>query len=77
LGGRPKAPVLCDEVYVLDPDLARRIVERVLGKAPEWTNGQLRARLRRLVLAADTLTHTHPTTHDSPCGVAIAGDACS
>jgi hypothetical protein len=49
----PKALVLCDEVCVLDSDVARGIVERLIDKAPEWTTGQLRARLRRLVLAAD------------------------
>jgi hypothetical protein len=32
---------------------ARAIVDRVLVKAREWTTGQLRARLRKLVLAVD------------------------
>jgi hypothetical protein len=49
----PKALVLCDEVCFLDREVARRIVGRLIDKAPELTTGQLRAKLRRLVIAAD------------------------
>lgn len=49
----PKAKVLVDEVTGLDDETARRVQAGVLPKAPGWTTGQLRARLRRLVLTAD------------------------
>jgi hypothetical protein len=49
----PKALLIQDQVAVLEPELARRVVYTVLDKAPELTTGQLRAKLRRLVIAAD------------------------
>jgi hypothetical protein len=49
----PKALVLCDGVALLAPEVARRIVDRLVANAPELTTGQLRAKLRRLVIAAD------------------------
>lgn len=49
----PKALVLLDAVCVLEPEMARRIVDKLIDKAPGMTTGQLRAKLRRLVVAAD------------------------
>jgi hypothetical protein len=49
----PKARVLCDAVIGLDTPTARRVVDQVIGEAHRLTTGQLRARLQRLVLAAD------------------------
>ncbi len=51
-----KACVFVDELGALDSDeLAREIAGRLLGRAGAggWTTGQLRARLRQAVLAAD------------------------
>jgi hypothetical protein len=48
-----KARVLCDAVIGLDTPTARRVVDQVIGEAHRLTTGQLRARLQRLVLAAD------------------------
>jgi hypothetical protein len=72
LGDWPKALVLCDELAVLERELARQIAERIIGKAPEWTTGQLRARLRRLVLAADPQAALrHATVKSTGRGVEI------
>ncbi len=50
----PKVLVIADLAGWLDDRAAARaIVDRVLVRAPEWTTGQLRARLRKLILAAD------------------------
>jgi hypothetical protein len=50
----PKVLVICELAGCLpDRSAARGLVERVLVQAPRLTTGQLRARLRRLVLAAD------------------------
>jgi hypothetical protein len=49
----PKARVMCNAVIGLDQTTARRVIDQVIGAAPRWTTGQLRARLARLVLAAD------------------------
>jgi hypothetical protein len=49
----PKAHLMADLVGSLDDELARALVDKVIGKAPRQTTGELRARLRRLVLAAD------------------------
>jgi hypothetical protein len=49
----PKALVLSDEAALLEPEQARRIVGRLIAKARELTTGQLRAKLRRLVIATD------------------------
>jgi hypothetical protein len=50
----PKVLVICELAgWLEDRDTARRLVEAVIGRAPELTTGQIRARLRRLVLAVD------------------------
>jgi hypothetical protein len=49
----PKARVLCEAVVGLDTPTARRVVDEIIGEAHQLTTGQLRYRLRRLVLAAD------------------------
>jgi uncharacterized protein DUF222 len=54
----PKVHALTDAVRPLDDDLARGVVDKVIDKASERTTGELRARLRRLVLAADPETAT-------------------
>jgi hypothetical protein len=41
----PKALLIGDQVGMLRPEVARRLVDQVLEKAPEQTTGQLRARL--------------------------------
>jgi hypothetical protein len=43
----------CDAVIGLDTATARRVVDQIIGEAHRLTTGQLRARLQRLVLAAD------------------------
>jgi hypothetical protein len=48
-----KARVLDDETAALPESTARQIVDLVLPGAGELTTGQLRVRLRRLVIAAD------------------------
>jgi hypothetical protein len=55
----PKARVLAEETADLAPPLARRMVELVLPIAGGLTTGQLRARLRRLVIAADPQAAAH------------------
>jgi uncharacterized protein DUF222 len=49
----PKVYVLTDAVRPLEDELARGVVDKVIDRAGEKTTGELRARLRRLVLAAD------------------------
>ncbi|QSB16576.1 DUF222 domain-containing protein [Natronosporangium hydrolyticum] len=50
----PRALVITELVEPLpDRALARTFVERVIDRAGQWTTGQLRARLRALLLAAD------------------------
>jgi hypothetical protein len=49
----PKARVLVDGVDGLDDTLAVAIVDKLIDVAPRLTTGELRARLRRLVIAAD------------------------
>ena len=49
----PKARIIVEAVAGLDDEVARGVVDKVLAKAAEQTTGQLRSRLRRLVLAAD------------------------
>jgi hypothetical protein len=50
----PKVLVIADLAGWLDDRAAAQVVvDRVLVKAPEWTTGQLRARLRKLILAVD------------------------
>ena len=44
---------ISDVVAVLPDELARRVVDRVVDAAADLTTGQLAARLRRLVIAAD------------------------
>ena len=50
----PKVLVVCELAsWLEDRSQARRVVEAVIDKAPGLTTGQLRAKLRRLVLAVD------------------------
>jgi Domain of unknown function (DUF222)/HNH endonuclease len=49
----PKARVLDDETAGLAQETARRVVDQALPIAGELTTGQLRARLRKLVITAD------------------------
>jgi hypothetical protein len=50
----PKVLVICELASWLDDvRVARRLVDEVIERAPEWTTGQLRAKLRQLVLAVD------------------------
>jgi hypothetical protein len=50
----PKVLVICELASWLDDvDTARRLVDSVLERAAGWTTGQLRAKLRQLVLAVD------------------------
>jgi hypothetical protein len=53
LGDRPKALVIRDLVALLEDGPARAVVDRIIDRAPELTTGQLRVRLRSLVLALD------------------------
>jgi hypothetical protein len=55
-GGRidiPKALVITRLLECVDDSLAMALVDKVIDKASEWTSAELRARLRRLLLAAD------------------------
>jgi hypothetical protein len=49
----PKALTVIDGVAGLDQDLARAVEDNVLAKAHRQTTGELRAAVRRAVLAAD------------------------
>ncbi|HEX6145694.1 MAG TPA: DUF222 domain-containing protein, partial [Acidimicrobiia bacterium] len=49
----PKARVIIDQTAHLDEVTARRVAGVALEKAGEMTTGQLRARIRRLVIAVD------------------------
>lgn len=46
-----KARVICRELELLDDEQARRVAERV--EVDQLTTGQIRDRLRRLVLSVD------------------------
>lgn len=46
----PRARVICDQTAHLDVEEARRVADAVLVEAGERTTGQLKARLRRLVI---------------------------
>ena len=48
-----KAKVICDETVTLTETTGRQVAAEVLGKAARWTTGQLRVRLRKLVVEAD------------------------
>ena len=48
-----RAKVFDRETFVLDPDVASQVCDRLLADAAELTTGQLRARLARLVIEAD------------------------
>jgi hypothetical protein len=50
---RAQAKVIVDEVAGLDDGLARAVEEKIIGRAPALTTGQLRAATRRAVLSAD------------------------
>jgi hypothetical protein len=52
----PKARVICELVGWLPVDdlqVRRQVVDKVIDRAAQWTTGQLRARLRKLILAID------------------------
>ena len=49
----PKARAIDDATWILAPELARAVQDRVLPRAPEQTLAQLKAALARAVLAAD------------------------
>jgi Domain of unknown function (DUF222) len=52
----PKALVISELVGWLpcdDVELRRAVVDKVIDKAAQWTTGELRARLRKLILAID------------------------
>jgi hypothetical protein len=49
----PKVRIIVEAVSGLADEVARGVVDKVIDKAREQTTGELRARLRRLVLAAD------------------------
>jgi hypothetical protein len=49
----PRANVFALETCGLDEAVARRVTDQLIGEAPRLTSGQLRVRLRRLVIAAD------------------------
>ncbi len=48
-----RARLIAEHTAVLDDDAARAVEERVLPRAGEQTTGQLRAALRRAVIAVD------------------------
>src|SRR5439155_22402338 len=50
---RDRAVVFADELAALSDTDAQQAAGKVLGRAPELTTGQLRDRLRRIVLAID------------------------
>jgi hypothetical protein len=50
---RARAVIFAEELAALDADAARAIAAAVIGLAGSWTTGQLRARLRAMVLLAD------------------------
>jgi hypothetical protein len=60
----PKARVLVDAVACLDDQVATAIVSQVLATASRHTIGELRARLRRLVLTADPTLATRRARRD-------------
>src|SRR5262245_57550910 len=49
----PKARVIAELTGPLEDDTARHVVDKVLPAAPGLTTGQLRAKLRRLVISVD------------------------
>ncbi|MEJ3746830.1 DUF222 domain-containing protein [Actinomycetes bacterium KLBMP 9797] len=49
----PKARVMSDLTMCLAAPVAREVIEKIIDEAPRLTTGQLRARLSRLVFAAD------------------------
>ena len=48
-----KARVLSDQTCHLPQELARRVCETALERAPDQTTGQLRARIQRLIISID------------------------
>ena len=80
----PKALTVIDGVAGLEPSLGRAVEDIVLGKAPGQTTGELRAAVRRAVLAADPAVatrrrqdaekHARVELWDEPAGTkALAG----
>jgi hypothetical protein len=49
----PRARVLADQTCHLPEELAERVCDQALEKAPGQTTGQLRARIQRLIITAD------------------------
>ena len=58
----PRAWVIVDEVCALDDAQAAAAEEAVIGQAPAQTTGQLRAAVRRAVLAIDPAAADRPRT---------------
>jgi hypothetical protein len=60
----PKSLAMVHAVGLLDDDLARAIIDKVVDQAGRLTTGELRAKLRRLVLAADPQTAANRAKED-------------
>lgn len=59
-----RARVICDSLAGVEVDTAERIIDGVIDEGPRLTTGQLRARLRRLLIEADPegMTQLHEVT---------------
>jgi hypothetical protein len=62
----PRTNLFADETTGLNGEVARRVVDQLIGQASRLTTGQLRGRLRRLVIAADPGLATR-NAKQSPC----------
>lgn len=51
-----RARVFVDQLATLNPELIPAVLDQILDHAPELTTGQLRARLKKLIIAADPTT---------------------
>jgi hypothetical protein len=49
----PRARVLADQITHLPEELAQKVTDLALERAPSQTTGQLRARIQRLIIQAD------------------------
>ncbi|MGE5830382.1 MAG: DUF222 domain-containing protein, partial [Micromonosporaceae bacterium] len=65
----PKAKVICHELELLDQAEARAVLERLLPEVDQLTTGQIRHRLRRLVLTVDpdAVRRRHRKALESRC----------
>ncbi|MEJ3746832.1 DUF222 domain-containing protein, partial [Actinomycetes bacterium KLBMP 9797] len=54
----PKARVMSELTLCLPTPAARQVIDEIIGEAPRLTTGQLRARLTKLVFAADPQAKT-------------------